>query len=171
MIFVSCSAFLITPWRAFIDPARTPSSQSFASFLAFIATLTLASLWYGLTVLKLKNRTTPSRALKHIGPPLALLGATLMIEVQGILSGQALLIAFPVLGVLVGWKQLKYWLNSPTERMHWWYAHMSGMFTACISTITAFLVTVIPRLSQAPLARSPVRWTAQYQKQFGLRMK
>ena len=27
----------------------------------------------------------------------------------------------------VGFAQLAYWLRAPSDRMHWWFAHMTGM--------------------------------------------
>jgi uncharacterized membrane protein len=137
MVIVGLSAYIITPWRAFfLIRKRTSSSQSFAIFLFFIETLTLAALWHGIVVLRFKRRIAPSRALIHIGPSAALVIAAIIVEIVGIQSGSPLLIAFPFVGISVARAQLKYWLNAPTERMHWWYAHMEGMCSACIATIT-----------------------------------
>jgi uncharacterized membrane protein len=160
MIGVGLSAFLITPWRAFIDPDRTTSSQSFALFLTFISVLTLSSLWFGIVALRSKDRKEPVRSLKYILPPLLLAVTGLMVEVVGLKTSDTLLIVFPLLGAFIVRGHLRYWLTTPQERMHWWYAHMSGMFTACIATITAFIVTVVPRLSPAPIAHSPILWVA-----------
>ncbi len=160
MIFVGASAFVITPWRAFFDPERTSSSAGFAVFLFFIGAFTLCALWYGLVVLKFKKRREPSRTILHLGPPLALVVLALATQVLGVIQGNVLLIAFPFLGYLSAKGQLKYWLGSPSSRMHWWYEHMNGMFTACIATITAFLVTALPRLWPGSIAESPLLWIA-----------
>ncbi len=160
MAVVGLSAYVITPWRAFIDSNRTPQSISFSIFLFFVATLTLTSIWFGLTVLKVKRRTSPSYQLKHIGPPVVLgvLGATVMM--LGAYQGNMLLILFPLIGIVVSVDQIKYWTKSPKEKMHWWYAHMDGMFGACIATITAFLVTAVPRFTDAAFFQSPILWIA-----------
>jgi hypothetical protein len=160
MAIVGVTAYVITPWRVIVDPEKTSSSQAFAVFLFFIATLTLAALWHGIIALRFKKRTTPSRALAHIGPATALIVAAAIVEIIGIQSRNTLLILFPVVGVFVARGQLKYWLTTPTEKMHWWYAHMEGMFTACIATITAFLVTAVPRFTDAALFKSPILWIA-----------
>ena len=68
--------------------------------------------------------------------------------------------AFPVLGHITAGQQLYYWLRTPNEKMHWWYAHMDGMFVACIATITAFLVTALPRIWPMPITNSPLLWMA-----------
>jgi uncharacterized membrane protein len=180
MILVCVSAFAITPWRAFVDPERTPSSQSFALFLFFISVLTLSSLSFGIAALREKNRKVPSRSALHLGPTFALIVSALAVELWGLKSQETLLVVFPVLGFFVARKQFLYWRSAPTEKMHWWYAHMSGMFTACIATITAFIVTVVPRLWPNNITRSPVlwlapglilgkilsKWTARYRAQF-----
>jgi hypothetical protein len=98
--------------------------------------------------------------LIHIGPSAALVIAAIVVEIVGIQSGSPLLIAFPFVGLSVARAQLKYWLNAPTEKMHWWYAHMEGMCSACIATITAFLVTAVPRFTDAAIFKSPILWIA-----------
>lgn len=181
MIFVGISALIITPWRVFLDPARTSSSAAFAAFLFFIAVFTLCALWYGIVVLKFKSRKGPSRALAHVAPPITLIVLAIATQLIGITIGNGLLIAFPFLGLVTARGQLRYWLGTPQTKMHWWYEHMSGMFTACIATITAFLVTAVPRLWPDPIAQSPIlwiapglvlgtllnRWTASYRVKFG----
>ncbi|MFN7453411.1 MAG: hypothetical protein ACK5RO_01995 [Pseudobdellovibrionaceae bacterium] len=76
----------------------------------------------------------------------------------GLKTENTLLIAFPFLGHFTAKSQIQYWLQIPTEKMHWWYAHMNGMFVACISTITAFLVTAVPRIWPGSFAESPILW-------------
>ncbi len=181
MVFVGLSAFVITPWRVFFDPARIGTSTGFSAFLFFISAFTLTSLWYGLNVLKFKNRKRPSRALLHIGPPMVLIVLGLSTQVLGFVLQDTLLIAFPFLSHFTAKNQLSYWLGSPNAKMHWWYAHMNGMFTACIATVTAFLVTAAPRIWPAPWTGSPLlwiapgvifgtllnRWTSFYKQKFG----
>jgi len=158
MILVATTAYVITPWRAFIDPERTTATQSFAFFLFFVSNLTIVSLWYGMIVLRYKNRKESSHDLKHIGPPILLILITLGIMAQGIKTNSSLLTAFPILGFFISKGQLEYWLRPPRENKHWWFAHMDGMISACIATITAFLVTAVPRLTDASLFRSPILW-------------
>src|SRR6185436_8830932 len=99
----------------------------------------------------------------------------------GIKLGNTLLIIFPILALLTAKNQLSYWLTTPKSKRHWWYAHLSGMCTACIATVTAFLVTALPRIWPNSYTESPVLWIApgilggflmkraiaKYQKQFG----
>lgn len=160
MVIVGISAFVITPWRAFFDPERTSSSQAFAIFLAFVAILTLSSLWYGLAALKHKTRTSGTKDLLLIGPAILLAVSAVGVMTLGYSIQNSLLTIFPILGLIVSRTQIKYWTKTPTERMHWWFAHMDGMFTACIATITAFLVTAVPRMTSAAYFQSPILWVA-----------
>ena len=96
----------------------------------------------------------------HVGPPILLIALSLFTQVVGLKLGSILLIAFPFLALFSAKSQLYYWLTAPSSKQHWWYAHMSGMVTACIATVTAFLVTALPRIWDSPLAHSPVLWVA-----------
>lgn len=160
MVFVGVSAFVITPWRVFFDPAKTISSENFSIFLFYISVFTLAAISYGLSSLKSKQRKSPSRALIHLGPPIATLLIGLATQFIGFKFQNILLMTFPFLGHVTSKSQLQYWLKPPAEKMHWWYAHMDGMFVACIATITAFLVTAVPRIWPGPIAESPILWIA-----------
>lgn len=181
MVAVGVSAFIITPWRIFWDPERTESSAGFSAFLFFISIFTLSSVWYGLVVLKNKKRTAPSQELAHLGPPFLLAFSGLGAQLLGLYLGNLTLVIFPFISHSVARDQIRYWRSSPKSKMHWWYAHMYGMFSACIATITAFLVTAIPRLWPNDFTKSPVlwvapglilgfilkKWTEKYRVQFG----
>ncbi len=160
MSFVGVSAFIITPWRGFFDPNRTSSTEGFAVFLFFISVLTLSSIWMGLEALKLKSRLNPDRAFTHIAPPMILVICAVITQVIGYLLENNLLMIFPVLGYVTAAGQLQYWLTKPKEKRHWWYAHMQGMGIACIATVTAFLVTALPRFVKTPIFNSPLLWVA-----------
>ena len=160
MVFVGLSAFVITPWRAFLDPARTSASENFAAFLFYISVFTLSAIAFGLSSLRAKQRKEPSRAPAHLAPPIATLVLGVMVQIAGVMSGDTLLMAFPFLGHFTSKTQLDYWRKAPAEKMHWWYAHMNGMFVASIATITAFLVTAAPRMWPGPITSSPVLWIA-----------
>lgn len=182
MIFVGLSAFVITPWRVFFDPAKTLNSENFSIFLFYIAFFTLAGISYGIAALKQKKRTEASYSIIHIGPPIVSVLLGLVVQYIGWKNQNMLLMTFPFLGYFAAKGQLQYWMTKPKEKMHWWYAHMNGMFGACIATITAFLVTAVPRIWPGEIAQSPVlwiapglilgtilsRWTADYRKTHAL---
>ncbi len=181
MVMVGVTALVITPWRMNSDPHRNPETQSFAIFLAFIAVLALSSLWFGLIALKHKTRKTGTIAPQFVLPPMLLGLFAGLVEFVGLQSGSSLLIVFPLLGFWISRKQIRYWTLAPVTRMHWWYAHMNGMSIACISTVTAFLVTALPRIWPSDITRSPVLWVApgvimgsifsRWQKSYALQFK
>ena len=160
MLFVGLSALVITPWRMFFDPTKTIKSENFAIFLFYISAFTLSSISYGLSSLKSKQRKLPSHRLIHLAPPIITILIGLATQFLGFRFQNTLLMAFPFLGHFTAIPQLRYWLRVPREKMHWWYAHMNGMFVACIATITAFLVTALPRIYPGPISESPALWIA-----------
>lgn len=160
MLVVALSAFLITPWRIAFDPARSSTSIGFSAFLFFISAFTVCALLFAFLPLRAKARQTPSRAPLHLAPPLLLITLAAATQLVGFFLSSPLLMIFPLIAHLNAFGQLRYWLRAPTTRLHWRYAHMDGMFTATIATITAFVVTVIPRFVEHPWAQSPVLWIA-----------
>lgn len=160
MCVVGFSTFLISPWRAFLDPERSFASQGFALFLFYIAILTLISIWFGLRVLKDKHRQLSLRTISTLGPGILLLITGIATQISGYFFNNYILILFPLLGHRLAYDLLHYWWQKPDEKNHWWFAHMHGMCSACIATVTAFLVTALPRLSDRSLVRSPILWIA-----------
>ncbi|MDZ4677506.1 MAG: DUF2306 domain-containing protein [Oligoflexia bacterium] len=158
MTVVILGAFIITPWRFFIDEQRSPKSQEFAVFLLFVAILSASTLHFGLRALRHKNRTFKTTKCIDVAPSSLLIATSLLTGLYGILNGSTLLTWIPIAGLLSGVQSLKYWLTAPTEKMHWWYAHIQGMFGACIATVTAFFVTALPNLMGQEFQASLLLW-------------
>lgn len=182
-MFVVClTAIPITLWRILLDPEKSEHSQSSAGFIFFIAVLSFTSICFGLRTLKEKTRSRPDFKIINIGLPLLLLATALTTVVAGVQLHHLLLTYFPLVGVFAAINQLKYWMSTPPLKMHWWYAHMSGMIMACIAMLTAFVVAILPKLfvfqdlknsvllwAAPSLILIPVLeiWTRYYKKQFG----
>lgn len=143
---VAVSALFMGIWRIGYDPDRTIESVAFAWFLIFIAILSSATAWYGIRVLRFKNRKSPHRHLADLFFPALLLISGIAISIYGATIGFALITWFPLIGILLGASQLAYWLRPPARHMHWWFEHLGGMMGCCIATITAFTVFGAPRL-------------------------
>ena len=86
------------------------------------------------------------REFVDVLPPALLIGGGVMMAVLGRAVGSGLLTWFPAVGIALGGGQLFYWLRSPTTKQHWWFEHMTGMFSSGIAAVTAFLVVGAPRL-------------------------
>lgn len=115
-------------------------SAAFSIFLMNVAVLTGVSMWHGLRVLGQKKRTTWSRNVLDIG-----MSAVLVLVSAGVLwvaakTGVAVLFTLPIVGLVLGTRQLWELLTTPRDRMFWWFSHMGGMIGGCIAAATAALV-------------------------------
>ncbi|GIP38470.1 membrane protein [Paenibacillus sp. J31TS4] len=146
MAVVAVSAFYMGVYRIFFDASVDADRVSFSWFLIFISILSGASAWYGIRVLRFRNRKTAHRNGVDLFVSLLLLLSGVGIGLYGIRIGSPLITYFPLLGLLLGGIQLKYWLRPPARKMHWYFEHYGGMIACCISTVTAFTVFGAPRL-------------------------
>lgn len=146
MFTVAVTTFVITPWRYFFDSNGTEKTKLFSVFLFFIAVLSLATLQQGLYVLKQKKREKPNKTLKARGLPVALLVVAVAIVVMGAILQKILFVIFGVIGIRTAQKQITFWTQGTSSPYSWWFYHLENMFTCCIGTVTAFVVTAVPRI-------------------------
>lgn len=146
MGIVSLSAFYMGVYRIYFDSKPDPEQTAFSWFLIFISLLSAASSYYGLRVLRYKKRTERHRHPLDLFVSLLLLFSAIGISLYGFINDFTLITYFPFVGIFVSLTQLAYWFRPPVRRVHWVFEHFSGMFTCCISTVTAFLVFGAPRL-------------------------
>lgn len=185
MIIVAISAFLITPWRFFFDENGTNDTRNFAIFLFFIAVFSLASLQQGLYVFRFKKRIAKTMTFGSLGLPAILMFISLLILVKGSISQNWLFVIFGILAGATAAKHLRFWLTQQSHPKDWWFFHLENMFTCCIATVTAFMVTAVPRLYPSIRFDSIWVWLAptfvlvpwmiwfkiKYQKQFGMKFR
>ncbi len=125
----------------------------FATFLAYLAGVTLALGWQGIWAVETR------RATKHVNMAfglvlnLAIVLGGLTVLVLGIKFRSGPLIGLSPLGPLLGVRNLRYLLSGPRSHMHWWYMHLGSMVGTGIAGYTAFLVFGASRLFPA-LART-----------------
>ncbi len=146
MATVAVTALYLGIYRIFIEQGNDLERVSFSWFLIFISILSGASAWYGIRVLRFKQRKERHRSIVDLGFPLLLVGSGIAISLYGFQIGFPLLQYFPIVGIVVGTTHLLYWLRSPRLKGHWIIEHLGGMLACCISTITAFTVFGAPRL-------------------------
>src|SRR5687768_7485494 len=118
MTIVSVTALILAGARFATDP--TPQGRSVGAFLSYVAILTGAGVSAGIRVLRAKRRTAPHRSAWDLGLPALLLTSAGAIAVYGVITGQALFMAFSVIGLVNGTTQLAYWLRAPKHAMYWW---------------------------------------------------
>ena len=176
MTLVSITAFALSAARYFLDPR--PEAKAFALFLFYVAILTGNAVSIGVRVLRTKKRTSPHAHPWDVGLASVLAVASIAMAAYGVTTSRPLFAAFSVVGLVAGIQGLYYWLRKPTDRMHWWFRHMSAMLGACIAATTAFLVVNasaagLPRTSMivwlAPtIVGTPAIaiWTAYYKRRF-----
>jgi hypothetical protein len=145
MTVVAVTAFLLSGTRFLTDPSQ--AGRVGAAFLFYIALLTGAGVSAGIRVLRAKRRTTRHRQPWDISMATLLTAGGILLAAYGLAIGQALLIAFAIIGLINGGGQLAYWLRPPAEPMHWWYEHMNQMLGACVAASTAFVVNNAARLA------------------------
>lgn len=145
MTIVSFSALYMGIYRI-VDPNSSPEQFSFSLFLIFISILSGSTAYYGIRVLSNKKREAMHKNIADLSFSLLLLVSSIIISIYGFSIGFPLLSWFPLLGIFLSATQLRYWLNKPKNKMHWWFEHLSGMLGCSIATITAFTVFGAPRL-------------------------
>jgi hypothetical protein len=175
---VSLTAFALAIWRFTMFDAAHPNAHANAVFLFYVATLTAAGVSTGVRALRLKRRTTPHLGAWDLGISAANLAMAVITLVYGLVTGRTLLMVFSSLGLFTGSLQLAYWLREPSERMHWWFAHMGNMLGSCIAALTALVVVNAARLGAptfttvvwiaVPVIGVPTifGWSAYYRRRF-----
>ena len=176
MTIVSITALALSGARYFFDPR--PEAKAFALFLFYLSILTGNAVSAGVRVLRTKHRTNSSPHSWDVGLTSMLLLTSIAMLVYGLATGRALFAAFSVIGLVNGAQGLCYWLRKPTDRMQWWYRHMSAMLGACIAATTAFLVnnaafvgasrgSMIVWLAPSIIGTPAIAiWTAYYKRKF-----
>jgi hypothetical protein len=139
---VAAGAIALT---AFVNCARmltdaNPSNDRAGVFLAYIGLIAAASAQLGVRALRTKKRATGSRNPFDLVPPALLTVGGVALAAFGVRHAMPLFVIFAALGVVQGVTQLRFWLRAPATRQEWFLAHMTGMGTSCITTVTAFLV-------------------------------
>ena len=126
------------PAQQATDFIRT--SRLFATFLAYLAGLTLASGWHGVWVVRTRREPTSFRTPFNLALNAALVVAALVVLGIGVRYRIAAFIGLSPVGLLVGGGHLSYLLRGPQTRMAWWYEHLGSMIGTGIAGYTAFLV-------------------------------
>ena len=147
-----------------------------AIFLAYIGLMSFTSAFYGMRVLKQKQRKAAQPWSLELEVPVLLMLASLAMAAFSAAQGFTLGLVFAGLGLLVAVPQWRT-LRRPPEGKAWWLVeHLGSMIIACIGTVTAFLVNnvntffpqhvgvfvwVVPTLVGVPLMSY---WKRKYRK-------
>jgi hypothetical protein len=111
-----------------------------ATFLAYLAGVTLAAGWQGIWAAETKRAPKAMRTTFSLALNVAVLLGGLTVLALGIKYRSGPLIGLSPIGPLIGAGNLRYLLRGPQSRMHWWYEHLGSMIGTGIAGYTAFLV-------------------------------
>jgi hypothetical protein len=112
----------------------------FATFLAYLAALTLSAGWQGIWAVETKREPKEMRTPFSLALNVVVLLGGLTVLVLGIRYRSGPLIALSPVGPFIAVGNLRYLLRGSQSRMHWWYEHLSSMIATGIAGYTAFLV-------------------------------
>jgi uncharacterized membrane protein len=140
-VYVAAAATLaFTGFLLCIELVSSPLRWRAGIFLAYVSVLAGASAQFGVRALRTKGRAGASMAAIDLIPPLLLVAGGVALAAFGIHRWTVLYVLFAGLGVVIGVTHLRFWLTPPAHARAWFLAHMSGMGTSCITTVTAFVV-------------------------------
>lgn len=112
-----------------------------AAFLGFLSLITANPLWYGIEVLKNKQKVSPLYRKVHLGFNILIVVSGIALIAYGIyLGGKGIAVLMFIFGILgisnIG--QIVKAIKTPLEKANWFYDHMEGMLTTGIAAYTAF---------------------------------
>lgn len=142
MALVSVTALALSGARYVLDPR--PDAKAFALFLFYIAILTGESVSSGVRALRTKDGAAHRTYAWDIALSSLLMVTSVAMAGYGVSSGRPLFGWFSIIGLVNGIQGLIYWTRPQTDRMHWWFRHMTSMLGSCIAATTAFLVVNAP---------------------------
>jgi uncharacterized membrane protein len=178
--------------------AVTALILSFAlPILAMVAVFSFYSAFAGYRILALKDMYTGARPkpVDWLAAVITVLSSFLLF-LMGFLKPQLMgvgvvqiagytvsivSVVFGIIGMRMGQASIAGFLNPPTEKMFWWFAHMQGMLGSYIAALTAFSAVNLTRWFGAAWwvwlwptmigAPAIAVWTAYYKKQFSPKRK
>jgi uncharacterized membrane protein len=178
-VYVAAAGTLaVTGFLLCIQLVSSPLRWRAGIFLAYVSVLAGASAQFGVRALGTKGRARASRGAIDLVPPLLLVAGGVALAAFGIQRSMVFYVLFAALGVVLGLSQLRFWLTPPAHEHAWFLAHMGGMGTSCITTVTAFVVvnarsfgmrTFDPALWACPIAVLAVGltiWRRYYARRF-----
>lgn len=133
--------------------AGNEQSFGFLVFLAYLGTVTFASVRHGVRSTRTKDftqmRTAPHMVLAIASLVMSAVTVGYALIVWTDLS--IVLLALSPVGFLQGWEMIQQMTQPQSERMVWFYAHMGNMIGAGIAFHTAFAVFGSGRIFQFEL--------------------
>ena len=115
-------------------------------FLVYVGLFAAESALLGARALRAQTRAGSVQNAVDLVPSLLLVAGGIALLAFGVSQAQLLFVLFAALGVGQGALHLRSWLTHRRNRERRLLAHLSAMGTSCITTLTAFVVVIAPRL-------------------------
>jgi len=122
-------------------------------FLAMVAVFSFYAALSGYRVLKLKDLARGGKAKPFDWiAGLLTFASSFLLAYLGAFHNSAVqhmgpvAILFGFLGMRLSFVQMKSFVKKPTEKMFWWYTHLSNFIASYIAAWTAFSVVTLPRV-------------------------
>lgn len=109
-------------------------------FLFYVAVFASESAQLGVRALRAKNRAARSPRTIDLVLPCGLIAGGIALAALGLAQERILYVLFAALGTIQGATHLRFWIAPPSNARQWFLAHLTGMGTSCITTLTAFVV-------------------------------
>ena len=161
--------------------AVTAVIMSFIRSGLFFLLIALFSFYLALTGYRVLSRKTPQQrpGKADWAATAAMLAGSLGLIAYGVYqmltsSMGVVAIVFGVIGFLLAMADVRDFRHHPTDKMAWWYSHMTRMLSAYIAAVTAFSVVnfkflpPVPRWLWATVVGTVgiVVWTRSYRRKF-----
>jgi hypothetical protein len=121
--------------------------------------LTINLAWYGWLCVTNRRNPAANRTVVNIGLQYLVMLAAAACAWQGLLIGQPLMLALPIVGVATGVTNLLFIYARKPSPVEWMKEHLKALVGAGISVYTAFLAFASIRLIPS-LALHPALWAA-----------
>lgn len=148
-IVVACGSIMAV--MLMYDPIHPPQDRATTIFFLYICLFTASAAWHGIRVFQIGQHPSPPRIMaeKIQAILVGIVGA--FVSFAGYAVGSLLLVIFPLIGIGLAIGQFNYWNNwPPASSKLVLREHSRAMITCVISTITAFCVIAVPRMTGWP---------------------
>jgi hypothetical protein len=106
--------------------------------LLLIALITGCVVSSAVRALGAKERTGARLHAWDLGIPAVLLLACVAATAYGLAARDYHPVGAALVGGVLAFVELRYWLRAPSSPMHWWFKHMFGMLVGCLIAANAF---------------------------------
>ncbi len=148
MAIVVVTAAILSVTRLIVD--RTPGGQASGVFLLYLSVITGSGIYGGLRAVRKKIH--PGTSPIDLAIALVQFAGGATVAGYGLWWHQPVFAGLSLIGIVGGIGSVRRWQQPSSDRMQWWFDHMSGMLGGSIAATTAFLVNTTAYTGIWPIA-------------------